>query len=49
MPAFTVPDVIVKLTDDDIKNKNDVQLKRAIEVLQSMERGSSVASFVRRF
>lgn len=43
------PDVVVKLTDDDIKNKNDVQLKRAIEVLQSMERGSSVASFVRRF
>lgn len=39
------PDVVVKLTEDDIKNKNDVQLKKAIEVLQSLERGASVASF----
>jgi len=39
------PDVVVKLSDDDIKNKNDVQLKKAIEVLQRLENGSTVASY----
>lgn len=41
------PDVVVKMTEEDIKNKNDVQLKKAIQVLQSLERGSSVASYRR--
>jgi len=27
------PDILVKLSEEDIKNKNDVQLKKAIEVL----------------
>ena len=27
------PDVIVELSDDDIKNKNDAQLKKGIEIL----------------
>lgn len=27
------PDILVKLTDEDIKNKNDAQLKKAVEVL----------------
>jgi len=39
------PDVEVKMTEEDIKNKNDVQLKRAIEVLKQLESGYSVASF----
>lgn len=30
------PDVIVKLTENDIKNKNDVQLKKGIEVLEKV-------------
>lgn len=30
------PDVVVELTDEDIKNKNDAQLKKAIEVAQSL-------------
>lgn len=30
------PDIAVKLTDDDIKNKNDAQLKKASEVLQDL-------------
>jgi carboxyl-terminal processing protease len=29
------PDIQISLTDDDIKNKNDSQLKRAIEYLQT--------------
>lgn len=37
------PDVEVKLSDDDITNKNDVQLKKAIEVLNTMIRGGSIA------
>jgi len=28
------PDIVVKLTDDNIKNKDDVQLKEAIKILQ---------------
>lgn len=27
------PDILVKLTEEDIKNKNDVQLKKAVDVL----------------
>lgn len=27
------PDIVVELTEEDVKNKNDVQLKKAIEVL----------------
>lgn len=30
------PDVVVTLSDDDIKNKNDTQLKKASEVLQDL-------------
>ena len=36
------PDVLVELSEDDIKNKNDVQLKKAIEVAQSLSTGSYV-------
>ncbi len=39
------PDVEVKMTEEDIKNKNDVQLKKAIEVLKELEKGSTVATF----
>ncbi len=41
------PDVEVKLSEDDIKNKNDVQLKKAIDIIGQMERGATVASFSR--
>ena len=37
------PDIEVKLTEDDIKNKNDVQLKKAIEVLSKMTGKQTVA------
>ena len=30
------PDIIVELTEENVKNKNDVQLKQAIKVLQEM-------------
>lgn len=30
------PDVVVELTEEDVKNKDDVQLKKAIEVLEQM-------------
>ncbi len=43
------PDVEVKLTEENIKNKDDVQLKTAIDVLQKMIRGASVASFSKRY
>ena len=33
------------MTEEDIKNKNDVQLKKAIEVLKELEKGSTVATF----
>lgn len=39
------PDVVVKLTEEDINNKNDVQLKKAIAVLRQLTNGASVASF----
>lgn len=30
------PDVVIELTEEHVKNKNDVQLKKAIEVLEQM-------------
>ncbi len=37
------PDIVVKLTEDDVKNKNDLQLKKAVEVLSRMTNGQSIA------
>ena len=37
------PDIVVKLTEDDVKNKNDLQLKKAVEVLSKMTGGQSIA------
>lgn len=37
------PDIEVKLTEEDVKNKNDVQLQKAIEVLSKMTSGQSLA------
>lgn len=37
------PDIVVELTEENIKNKDDVQLKKAIEVLTKMTNGQSVA------
>lgn len=39
------PDVEVKLTEENIKNKDDVQLKKAIEVMQQLINEQTVASF----
>ncbi len=36
------PDIVVELSEDDIKNKNDVQLKKAIEVAQELTKGTFV-------
>ena len=36
------PDIIVELKEEDIKNKNDVQLKKAIEVAKELTNGSYV-------
>lgn len=36
------PDIVVELTEEDIKNKNDVQLKKAIEVAQQLYSGTYV-------
>ena len=38
------PDIVVELTDENIKAKDDVQLKKAIEVAQSLSKGSYVVS-----
>ena len=38
------PDVVVVLTDEEVKNKDDVQLKKAIEIAQSLERKIYVVS-----
>lgn len=38
------PDVFVDLTDEQIKNKDDVQLKKAIEVAHQLEAGNYVVS-----
>ena len=37
------PDIVVELTEENIKNKDDVQLKKAIEVMQSMIGSNTVA------
>ena len=37
------PDVVVELTEDNVKNKDDVQLRKAIEVLDSMIKEQAVA------
>lgn len=39
------PDIVVKLTEDDVKNKNDLQLKKAVEVLSKMTSGKSIAIY----
>ena len=39
------PDIEVKLTEEDIQNKNDVQLKKAIEVLNKMTSRQSIARY----
>ena len=36
------PDVRVELSENDIKTKNDVQLKKAIEVAQQLSSGTYV-------
>ena len=38
------PDVVVELTEEDIKNKNDVQLKKAIEIAQELSNGTYVVN-----
>ena len=38
------PDIEVKLTEEDVKNKNDVQLKKAVEVLTKMTNGQEIAA-----
>ena len=39
------PDVVVELTEDHVKNKDDVQLKKAVEILEQMAAGRTVASY----
>ncbi len=39
------PDIVIKLTEDDVKNKNDLQLKKAVEVLSKMTSGQSIAIY----
>ena len=38
------PDVIIELTDEQIKNKDDVQLKKAIDIAHDLQKGSYVVS-----
>lgn len=38
------PDIEVKLTEEDVKNKNDLQLKKAIEVLSKMTNRQEIAA-----
>lgn len=38
------PDVVVELTEEQIKNKDDVQLKKAIEIAHELQSGSYVVS-----
>ena len=37
------PDIVVELSEEDIKNKKDVQLLKAIDVINQMTNGQSVA------
>ncbi len=39
------PDVVVELTEEHVKNKDDVQLKKAVEILEQMAAGKTVASY----
>lgn len=39
------PDIEVKLTEEDVQNKNDVQLKKAIEILNKMTNRQSIATY----
>lgn len=39
------PDITVKLTEENVKNKDDVQLKKAIEILQKMTNGQEIATY----
>lgn len=41
------PDVVVELTEEHLKNKDDVQLKKAIEVMQGLTRGDSIAKYTK--
>lgn len=38
------PDVVVELTDEQIKNKDDAQLKKAIEIAHELQSGNYVVS-----
>ncbi len=38
------PDVVVELTDEQIKNKDDAQLKKAIDIAHELQTGSYVVS-----
>ena len=38
------PDIVVDLTEENVKNKDDVQLKKAIEVARSLSYGTYVVS-----
>lgn len=38
------PDIVVDLTEENLKNKDDVQLKKAIEVARSLSNGTFVVS-----
>jgi len=40
------PHIVVKLTEEDVKNKNDVQLKKAVEVLNKMTSGVSTCDIL---
>lgn len=39
------PDIEVKLTEENVKNKDDVQLKKAIEVMQKVTNGQELAIY----
>ena len=39
------PDIVVELKEEDIKNKKDVQLEKAIQVLNQMISGKSIAIY----
>jgi len=38
------PDLVVEIKEEHIKNKDDVQLKKGIEVLQNMISGNAIAN-----